>query len=1470
MLARPVRGMVWSSVGLPCVLACSILAAAAALARPAAAAAAAAGPAASRSGLPWTSGVFTSTATARALEVWRGRPLDVETVFFGYSSWAHMISSAAALKAKLPTVPGQLVVALGMVPRDQVGKLAECAAGQFDPFIWTLKSAMLANGGLAAAAAGRPIVIRLGWEANAVDGGFPWQATGDGGSWRDCFRRWVDILNPVTDASATPPARTRNFVLVWNMANRGTFRYPIDNIWPGDEYVDVVGSQFYDRCPPLPEGGDAEWLRRLSARDGYGNPAGPLAWLNYARGKGKPYAMPEWGVGGPSGVCARPGVDNPYFIRKMYEFFQVNAADLAFESYFNGHGFADDSTGSCKLFAPDPAFPDPASPDYLAYVQRYNPNAAATYRALWGQDLSRVTPELSVVALDGAAAEGQAGATPLAFAVTRTGDPGRAVSVGWRVAAAGPGLDGEDFADGALPSGTVSLEPGVTGTTVTVSVRGDLREEGDEAFAVTLSDPSGNAALGDAVTAAGAILNDDVEAPVLAVAAAGADRPEGDDGAKAFTFVVTRTGGLRSPVDVSWQVGGGGVDAGDFPGGVLPSGTVGLAPNRTSRTVTVLVQGDAEVEPDETFDVTLSAPSGIATIATATATGTIRNDDAPAPALSVAAVTASRPEGNAGPTVYSFAVTRSGGRRVAVGASWRVTGLGADAADFVGGTLPSGTVGLAAGQTRKTVTVAVQGDRQVEPDETFALDLTAPTGGASIGTGTALATIANDDADPPVLSIAAADAARAEGDDGAATPLTFAVARTGDPRPSVAARWRVTTARGGAAAGDFQGGALPSGTVALAAGETSATVTVWAQGDPRVEPDEGFAVVLAAPTGGASLGVASASGSILNDDVEPPVLAIAAADASKAEGSAGGATPFTFAVTRSGDAGRAVGASWAVAGGTADPADFADGVLPSGTVSFAAGETAATVTVPVLGDAQVEPDETFGVVLSAPTGGALLGASTATALVRNDDADPTTLSVAALDAAKAEGDGGTTAFTFVATRAGDRRAAVGASWTVAGPGADAADFAGGVLPAGTLRFAPGETSRTLTVRVRGDRGVEPDEGFAVALSAPTGGATIAVATAPGTILNDDAEPPVLSLVALSAAAAEGSAGATAFTFAVDRAGDARGAVGASWRVVAGGGADAADFVGGVLPAGTVGLAAGETGRTITVLVQGDRVLEPDEGFAVVLSAPTGGASLGAAASASGTILNDDAPPPPPPVLTVAALAAGVPEGNAGATSYGFVVTRAGDAGQAVGASWRVAAVGGGADPGDFVGGALPAGTVSLAAGETSKTFAVLVQGDVQAEPHEAFGVALSAPTGGAAIGGAPAAGTILDDDPAPSALAVTATSARKPEGSGGATPFLFAVTRTGNVAQAIQVDWTVAGAGARPAAAADFVGRRLPSGRLSFAAGETRKTVAVAVAGDARREDAEGFALTLLNPSPGAALRTPRALGTILNDDRQR
>lgn len=207
----------------------------------------------------------------------------------------------------------------------------------------------------------------------------------------------------------------------------------------------------------------------------------------------------------------------------------------------------------------------------------------------------------------------------------------------------------------------------------------------------------------------------------------------------------------------------------------------------------------------------------------------------------------------------------------------------------------------------------------------------------------------------------------------------------------------------------------------------------------------------------------------------------------------------------------------------------------------------------------------------------------------------TNLSIVATNANLAEGTSGSTAFAFAVTRIGVTTGISSVRYTVAGSGANAANSAdfGTAFPSGTVTFMAGETSKPVTVNVRGDTAVEPNEGFKVMLSSPSG-ATISTTMALGTILNDDAQ---LALTATSATKAEGNSGTTPFMFAVTRTGDMNRESDVDYAVTSAltNGANADDF-GGSLPSGNVHFNVGEKAKPIRIDVTGDRTVEVNEGF----------------------------------------------------------------------------------------------------------------------------------------------------------------------------------------------------------------------------------------------------------------------------------
>jgi len=359
-------------------------------------------------------------------------------------------------------------------------------------------------------------------------------------------------------------------------------------------------------------------------------------------------------------------------------------------------------------------------------------------------------------------------------------------------------------------------------------------------------------------------------------------------------------------------------------------------------------------------------------------------------------------------------------------------------------------------------------------------------------------TILNDDqAATPRGIISIDDVSSAEGNAGQ-TPFRFTVSLDrAQPAPvSVDFSTADDTAT---APGDY---ATTSGTLTFAPGETAKTVTVQVNGDTTVEPNEAFDLNLANPAGNASIVDAQAVGTTVNDDqpviVQPSRISIA--DASLAEGNAGQAAyRFTVALDQAQTA--PVTVDFSTADGTATaPSDYTAG---NGTVGFAPGETAKTVTVQVNGDTTVEPDETFTVNLTNAAGNATIADAQATGTILNDDqqAPPPPGHISIGDVSQAEGNSGQTAFRFTVSLDQAQQAPVSVDFATADGTATApADY---TATNGTVSFAPGETSKTITVQVNGDTTKEANETFTVNLANATGNATIADGRALGTILNDD-------------------------------------------------------------------------------------------------------------------------------------------------------------------------------------------------------------------------------------------------------------------------------------------------------------------------------------------------------------------------------
>ena len=752
------------------------------------------------------------------------------------------------------------------------------------------------------------------------------------------------------------------------------------------------------------------------------------------------------------------------------------------------------------------------------------------------------------------------------IAVTRTGsttgDAGATLTLSGGTATAGADYTGTSFA--------VTFADGETSKTISVPIVDDALDEDDETVNVTLSSPTGGAAIGTPAAAVLTIVDDDA-LPTLSMSNASA--PEGNAGTTGAVFTATLGAPSGRPVTVQVQTVDGTATAGtDYV--AVPPTTVVFKPGETVKTGPIVVLGDLLNEPDETFLGVLSNPTN-ATIAVGQGVGTIVDDDDP-PALSIDDAIVI--EGSAASTNVQFTVRLSAasGRQVTVQAQ-TANGTATAGSDY---TPPSPTtVTFSPGETEKTVTVAVLGDLLDEPDETFLVNLSNPSS-AFIENREGVGTIVDDDG-PPTLRISGATVI--EGDAGTVDAV-FTVQLL--PVSGQEVTVMVQTADGTATAGsDYT--ALPPTTLRFPPGTTAQTIAVKVNGDVVDEPDQTFVVRLSGPQN-ATIATPEAVGTIQDDDA--PEVQIT--DVTVVEGDSGSVNAeFTVSLKAPSDQTVVVDAV-VVDGTTTAGTDY----TPPGPIrlTFPPGTISQLFIVAVTGDLLDEPDETSAVNLTAV--GTLRGGLRA-ALFKAQGigtiVDDDTAGVALHDVTVVEGDSGSVDAVFTVSLTTPSSEAV----TVVAQTADGTATAGldysAVGPV-TLTFPAGTISQAFTVPVLGDLLDETDETFSINLTGPSHGRTDR-AQGLATIRDDDTA--ILSVD--NVAFAEGDIGSEDAVFTVRLSTPSTRAVTVVVQTSDGTAMASADYT-AVGPI-TLTFAPGVTSQTVAVPVLGDIADEPNETFTVTLS-----------------------------------------------------------------------------------------------------------------------------------------------------------------------------------------------------------------------------------------------------------------------------
>ena len=513
------------------------------------------------------------------------------------------------------------------------------------------------------------------------------------------------------------------------------------------------------------------------------------------------------------------------------------------------------------------------------------------------------------------------------------------------------------------------------------------------------------------------------------------------------------------------------------------SGTVRFSPLQTSQTIVVPVTGDIIDELDEAFIFEFSNISQ-ASLSQKQGSITILDDDLP-PEISIGDLLIE--EGDAGVSFAEFTVTLSKPSSFPITVDYATeNGLLSNGGTAIAGqdySEISGTLTFAPGETEKTIQVPIVGDTLDEVDEEFLVNLSNPSN-ATIADGEGQGIIVDNDL-PPLVSID--DISVVEGDEGVGQ-VAFTVSLNQASGKTISVDY--SSVDGTALAGvDYE---AVSGTLTFEPGEFSKTVTVAVLGDTLDEPDEAFSIQL------ANLINASATddigtGTIIDDDVTVPEIAIAIDDVSVAEGDSGtGISEFT--VSLSGSSISTITVDYSTENDSAIAQQ--DYLAASGTLTFEPGETVKTIQVPIVGDTLDEVDKDFLVNLTNPSNAIIADEQGQGTIVDDDEAPGVSID----DVSIVEGDEGLQQVEFTVSLAQASGKTISVDYTSAdGTALAGVDYE---AVAGTLTFEPGETSKTITVDVVSDTLDEPDEAFSIQLNNLVN-VTVVDDIGTGTIIDDD-------------------------------------------------------------------------------------------------------------------------------------------------------------------------------------------------------------------------------------------------------------------------------------------------------------------------------------------------------------------------------
>jgi len=239
---------------------------------------------------------------------WLGRDVDWVVDYAGGSDWTSLVKTAAEKSKYWGQSRFRFSLAIQMLPKDGSSTLREGALGKYDDY-WRRIAQDIVTAGKGDAD------IRIGWEFNG--GWYTWSAAKDPQAFVTYWRHIVAAMRSVRGA---------NFTFDWNPALGKNLIAP-DEVYPGDDVVDVIGLDVYNSGPSAMSG-EQRWNAYKGQEFG-------LDWLTqFARRHAKPISIPEWGTGKKTGTKYGGG-DDAYFVGQMATW--IKSHNVLYAAYFDAN-----------------------------------------------------------------------------------------------------------------------------------------------------------------------------------------------------------------------------------------------------------------------------------------------------------------------------------------------------------------------------------------------------------------------------------------------------------------------------------------------------------------------------------------------------------------------------------------------------------------------------------------------------------------------------------------------------------------------------------------------------------------------------------------------------------------------------------------------------------------------------------------------------------------------------------------------------------------------------------------------------------------------------------------------------------------------------------------------------------------------------------------------------------------------------